>query len=526
MEPGMNEFYGCRTVRELIPRQARARPDAIALIYRERSATYGELNTRAKQIANGLIAMGIRPGDRIAYLGKNSDLYFELLFGAIAANIVLAPVNWRLAPREMASLLRDAEAKVLFVGRGFAAIAATLDLPALDQFVAMDEAHSNWVQFEEWRDAQSSNDPVVPVAPEDTVLQLYTSGTTGLPKGVELMNTNILTLIDCYESYDVMRLSPDDVALVCMPVFHIAGTGVGLLCLAQGAQTLVLEEVKVAEIIDAITRYQVNWLLLVPAVILMLTQHVEAAPIDLGCVRSLAYGASPIAEDVVVRAMRAFPNASFRQVYGSTESAAVATFLTSDLHDPVRGKLRSCGRPYSGIGLRVVDPNGETLPTGQVGEIVIQGPCVMKGYWKNPVATREAFFAGGWLRTGDAGYFDKEGFLYIYDRVKDMIVTGAENVYPAEVENALFGHPAIADAAVIGVPDPRWGEAVKAIVVLKQGVEATAEEIIAYARERIAGFKLPKSIDFVTALPRNPTGKVLRRELRAPYWQGHDRQVS
>ena len=213
----------------------------------------------------------------------------------------------------MASLLRDAEAKVLFVGRGFAAIAASLDLPALDQFVAMDEAHSNWVQFEEWRDAQSSNDPGVPVAPEDTVLQLYTSGTTGLPKGVELTNTNILTLINCYESHDVMRLSPDDVAMVCMPVFHIAGTGVGLLCLAQGAQTLVLEEVKVAEIIDAITRYQVNWLLLVPAVILMVTQHVEAAPIDLGCVRSLAYGASPIAEDVVVRAMRAFPNASFRQ---------------------------------------------------------------------------------------------------------------------------------------------------------------------------------------------------------------------
>ena len=166
------------------------------------------------------------------------------------------------------------------------------------------------------------------------------------------------------------------------------------------------------------------------------------------------------------------------------------------------------------------------MPTGQVGEIVIQGACAMKGYWKNAGATREAFFTDGWLRTGDAGYFDEEGLLYIYDRVKDMIVTGAENVYPAEVENALFGHPAIADAAVIGVPDPRWGEAVKAIVVLKQGVEATAEEIIAYARQRIAGFKLPKSIDFVSVLPRNPTGKVLRRELRAPYWQGHDRQVS
>jgi fatty-acyl-CoA synthase len=526
MEPGMTEFCGCRTVHELIPRQARARPDAIALIHRERSTTYGALEARVKQVANGLIAMGLRPGDRIAYLGKNSDLYFELLFGAIAANIVLAPVNWRLAPPEMASLLQDAEAKVLFVGRGFAAIAASLDLAALDRFVVMDDVHSTWVQFEGWRDAQPSHDPGVTVAPGDTVLQLYTSGTTGLPKGVELTNTNILTLIDCYESHDVMRLSSNDVALICMPVFHIAGTGVGLLCLAQGARTLVLEEVKVADVIDAITRYQVNWLLLVPAVILLLTQHVEAEPSDLGCVRSLTYGASPIAEDVIVRAMRAFPNASFRQVYGSTESAAVATFLTPELHDPIRGKLRSCGLPYPEIGLRIADPVGETLPTGQVGEIVIQGPCVMKGYWKNPAATREAFFEGGWLRTGDAGYFDEEGFLYIYDRVKDMIVTGAENVYPAEVENALFGHPAIADVAVIGVPDPRWGEAVKAIVVLKQGVQATAGEITAYARQRIAGFKLPKSIDFVAALPRNPTGKVLRRELRRSYWQGHDRQVS
>jgi acyl-CoA synthetase (AMP-forming)/AMP-acid ligase II len=526
MEAGMIEFYGCRAVRELIPRQARTRPDAVALIHRERSTTYGELEARVNQVANGLTAMGLRPGDRIAYLGKTSDLYFELLFGAIAANVVLAPVNWRLAPPEMATLLQDGEVKVLFVGRGFAAIVASLNLPTLDRFVAMDEAHSGWVQFEEWRDAQSSDDPDVLASPDDTALQLYTSGTTGLPKGVELTNTNLLSLIDCYESHDVMRLGPHDVALACMPVFHIAGTGVGLVYLAQGARTLVLEEFKVAEVIDAITRYQVNWLVLPPAMILMVTEYVESAPIDLCCVRSLTYGASPIAEDVLMRAMRVFPRARLCQVYGSTESAAVATFLTPDLHDPARGKLRSCGRPYPGIGLRIADPNGETLPTGQVGEIVIQGPCAMKGYWRNAEATRAAFFDGGWLRTGDAGYFDQEGFLYIYDRVKDMIVTGAENVYPAEVENALFGHPAIADVAVIGVPDPRWGEAVKAIVVLKQGVEATADEIIAYGRQRIAGFKLPKSIEFVAALPRNPTGKVLRRELRAPYWQGHERQVS
>jgi fatty-acyl-CoA synthase len=204
----MTEFHGCRTVRELIPRQAYARPDAIALIHRERTTTYGELDARAKQVANGLLAIGVRPGDRIAYLGKNSDRYFELLFGAIAANIVLAPVNWRLAPPEMTSLLQDAEAKVLFVGKGFADIAASLELPALDRFVAMDEAQFGWMEFEEWRNAQSSNDPDVPADPDDTVLQLYTSGTTGLPKGVELTNTNILTFIDCYESHDVVRLSP------------------------------------------------------------------------------------------------------------------------------------------------------------------------------------------------------------------------------------------------------------------------------------------------------------------------------
>jgi len=217
----MTEFYGCRTIRELIPRQARARPDAIALIHRERRTTYGELEARVMRVANGLLAMGLRPGDRIGYLGKNSDLYFELLFGAIAANIVLAPVNWRLAPAEMTTLLQDAEAKVLFVGRGFAAIAASLNLPALDRFVAMDEADCDWVQFEEWRDAQPSNDPDVVASPEDTVLQLYTSGTTGLPKGVELTNTNLLSFIGCYESHDVVRLGPDDVALVCMPVFHL-----------------------------------------------------------------------------------------------------------------------------------------------------------------------------------------------------------------------------------------------------------------------------------------------------------------
>ena len=230
----MTDYHGCRTVSELIRRQANERPDAIALVHHESAISYGELDARAKQIAHALIAMGLRSQDRVAYLGKDSDLYFELLFGAAAANVVLVPVNWRLAPAELASLLRDVEAKILFAGQGFCAIAASLGVPGLDRFISMGEAYPGWVQFEEWRNAQHLHDPGISVAPDDTALQLYTSGTTGLPKGVELTNTNILTLLNCYEAHDVMRLTYKDVSLVCLPVFHIAGTGVGLCAWRKG----------------------------------------------------------------------------------------------------------------------------------------------------------------------------------------------------------------------------------------------------------------------------------------------------
>jgi fatty-acyl-CoA synthase len=258
----------------------------------------------------------------------------------------------------------------------------------------------------------------------------------------------------------------------------------------------------------------------------MLVQHPATGTADFRSVRHLIYGASPIAEALVEQARVAFPNAGLWHVYGLTEATGGGTLLPPDAHDPALGKLRSCGKPYPGFDLRIVDPLGEPVPAGEVGEIVLRSATVMKGYWNNPEATSDAFLADGWLRTGDAAWMDDEGYVYVHDRIKDMIVSGAENVYPAEVENALFGHPAVADVAVIGVPDPRWGEAVKAIVVPRRGQGTTADDIIAYARQRIAGFKVPKSIDFVDALPRNAAGKVLRRTLRAPYWEGRGRQVS
>ena len=522
----MNELRESRTLSELLHRVAQQQPDATATIYDGRVTRYAALDRHVTQIANGLVGFGIRRQDRIGYLGKNSDLYLELLFGVARAGAVLVPLNWRLAVPEIGAILADAGISILFVGPGFEAIPKALDLGETLHCISMDGANDVWPDFITWRDTQSPDDQLSPGEPEDTVLQMYTSGTTGLPKGVELSNRNVLTLMVAAEDGGWGAIARNDVGIMCMPASHVAGTMFGLIGLAHCSTVIVLLEFDPAALIETISRYGVTWLLLVPAAILLLMQHPASVDADFSSVRSLIYGASPIAEALVEQARIAFRNAGLWHLYGLTEASGGGTILPPDAHDPKRGKLRSCGKPYPGFDLRIVDPAGRPVPTGEVGEIVLRSATVMKGYWNNPEATSAAFFPEGWLRTGDAAYLDSDGYVYVHDRVKDMIVSGAENVYPAEVENALFGHPAIADVAVIGVPDPRWGETVKAVVVLRPGHSATADEIIAHARQRIAGFKVPKSIDFLDALPRNAAGKLLRRTLREPYWKGRDHQVA
>jgi acyl-CoA synthetase (AMP-forming)/AMP-acid ligase II len=277
-------------------------------------------------------------------------------------------------------------------------------------------------------------------------------------------------------------------------------------------------------VVDFVEQYRIKNMFLVPAVI----QFVIALPgieqRNLTSLQRVFYGASAISDEVLLRAKDVL-GADFTQLYGLTETVGGGTYLPAEMHDPAKGKLRSCGRSYPGYEIKVVDGEGNTVPTGSVGEILIRSGTIMKGYWKRPDATSKSV-VDGWFYSGDAGYFDEDGYLYIHDRVKDMIVSGGENVYPAEVENALMSHPGVADAAVIGVPDEKWGEAVKGIVVLKPDSDATAEDIIAFCRTRIAGYKTPKSIDFMQALPRNPSGKILRRELREPYWAGRERRVN
>jgi acyl-CoA synthetase (AMP-forming)/AMP-acid ligase II len=509
---------------ELSRYQAAIRGERVAMTFEDRETTYGQLDRRANRVANGLRATCTSAQARVAVLDKNSDYFFELLFGAAKARDVLVPVNWRLAPAEIAYILTDAEAEVLFVGEEYVGLVEQLrsKLRTAKQIVALGGGHPEWEGYTAWRDRQASTDPRLDTPGDDVALQLYTSGTTGHPKGAELTHANFCAaLAAASEWYDC---GFEDVSLACMPQFHIGGCIVGLIGIYRGARTVIVRQFDPAEILRLIPAERVTHALFVPAMLLFLLRTSGCQETDFRSLRHIVYGASPIPLELQREAMATF-GCDFGQLYGLTEVTGIATLLPPQDHDPGSPRMHSCGKPLRNAEIKVVGGDGVTLPPKQVGEIVVRTPQLMKGYWRQPEATAVAI-RDGWFHTGDAGYFDEDGFLYVHDRVKDMVISGGENIYPAEVENALYGHPAVADVGVIGVPDDRWGEAVKAIVVRKPGIEVGERELIDFCRERIAHYKAPSSVDFVAELPRNPSGKILKRVLRAPYWEGRERQVN
>jgi long-chain acyl-CoA synthetase len=381
------------------------------------------------------------------------------------------------------------------------------------------------VPYIDFVDAHDAVDPGVESRGSDVALQLYTSGTTGLPKGVMLTNDNFFGgMMRVAESWGFDR---DSVNLAVMPMFHIAGCGWALVGLTYGARTVLFHDVDPPRILQSIPEFGVTEALFVPAVIQVLLMTPGVADVDYSTLRAIVYGASPITDSVLVRAMDVF-GCQFVQAYGLTETTGGIIQLDPEDHDPLGRPhlLRSCGKPFSWVEVRVVDPaTGDDVADGDIGEIWTRSAHNMAGYWGNEAATRAAIDPDGWFKTGDAGYRDAGGYIYLHDRLKDMIVSGGENIYPAEIENALAKHPDVADVAVVGVPDEHWGESVKAVVVRREGSALTDRELIVFAREHLGGYKLPKSIDFADALPRNPSGKLLKREIRAPYWEGHDRQI-
>ncbi len=504
--------------------QARVHGEEIALSFEGRSMSYAELERRAGSAARLLTALGVKAGDRVAWLGRNCDRFFEVFFGAAEIRACLAPINTRLAPPEVAFILQDSGADVLFVTGDQAErvreVLERLDRPA--RVLVVEGSRSGFDSYEAMlRDEAAPTRTVAPQA-DDDVLQLYTSGTTGLPKGVRLNNANYGWFLRTSGQVEGFAYDAGDTVLIVMPLFHVAGTNISFAALASGCRVIVLAEFNTAEVLRLIEAERVAHLFLVPAMIQALLQRPEIATADLSSLKTIAYGASPIGEAVLAQAQSRF-RCGFIQFYGMTETAGAGSFLAPAAHTP--DMLRSCGRPWPTLEMRIQDENGRELPIGEIGEIAIRGGPVMAGYWSRLDATAATVSADGWLRTGDAGFRDPEGFFFVHDRVKDMIVTGGENVYPAEVENAILGCPGVADVAVIGVPSERWGEEVKALVVPAAGDPPEAQDVIAWARRSIAGFKTPKTVEFVQALPRNASGKVLRRDLRAPYWAGRDRQV-
>ena len=516
------------TIAELARVHGRERPDRPALTAGDRTITFGELDRRSSQVAQALQAEGVGPEDRVAFLDKNTPEYFELLLGGGKLNAVNVAVNWRLAPPEVAYIVNDAQAKVFVVGEEFVPVLDKIEgeLTTVKKIVVVG-GHDRHQSYEDWVGAQGDDDPGVESAPGDVAFQLYTSGTTGLPKGVMLTNANLFTLLPT--AAPDWGFTEDSVNLVAMPLFHIGGSGYATVGMFVGCHTILMREVDPAGMLQLIVEKGVTNVFAVPAVLQFMLMMPGVADMDFSKLQYVVYGASPISVEVLSKSIETF-KCKFIQAYGLTETTGAIVTLMPEDHDPSgpnSHRLRSAGKPIDGVELRIVSADtGEDAPQGEVGEIWSRTGQNMKGYWNKPEETAKTITDDGWLKTGDAGYLDADGYLYIHDRVKDMIISGGENIYPAEIENVLMSHPGIADIAAIGVPSEKWGETVKAIVVKAEGQDPSPDEIIAFARERLAHYKCPTSVDFTDALPRNPSGKILKRELRAPYWEGRDRGVS
>lgn len=511
---------GIGTLGELSELNARERGSRTALIYEERTTTYAEFDRYANQVADGLIREGLLRGSRVGYLGKNSDWFFQIVFGCAKAAAVAVGVNWRLSRTEVAYILNDSGAEILFVGPEFAELAAAVksQCQLLRKIVCMTAQPGPFDSFPAWRDRGAAGPPGILVREDEVAIQMYTSGTTGHPKGVQLPHRAFFVMLRHPRNADMQfeEWSERDVNLVAMPSFHIGGVGWGIAGLRAGARNIVLREFDAAAVLEMIRRHRITKLFLVPTAMRMVIQQPGARQTDFSSLKYITYAASPIPLDLLREALDVF-RCGFVQLYGMTETTGGATYLPPDDHD-VNGneRMRSAGKPFPGVSLKIVDREGRALGTRELGEICIRSPANMIGYWHLPEETRRTLI-DGYVHSGDVGYLDEDGYVYVIDRAKDMIISGAENICPADVELALQTHPAVAEVAVIGVPDARWGEAVKAIVVLKAGCSATEQELITHCRGSIAGFKLPKSVDFVAELPRNAGGKVLKRELRERY---------
>lgn len=494
------------------------------------TTSYGEHGSRVLRLASAMRKeLGIEPGDRVAVMSLNSQQFEELYHAGMLGAAVVNPLNLRFAPRELTHVLSDSATKVVFVDVWFAGVIDSVrEAAGVQTVVLMGEgAESGTAPHDHlYEDLIAAGEEVVPAEPDedDAALLMYTGGTTGLPKGVLLTQRNLM--LTAYHIAMTVRVERDDVYLVQVPMFHAASMGAIVGMPTTGGRLVTVPVFDPGGVMKACEEHGCNNTIMVPTMLAMTFAHPEYAPERLRSLERLTYGASPMPRPVLDRLRADQPQIALYQGYGMTESAALVSILMPEDHLR-EDKLASAGRPVQGTVVEIQDELGNPLPNGQVGEVCIRGGQFMREYWRRPEETAEAF-RDGWYHSGDAGRLDDEGFLYLVDRTKDMIVSGGENVYSTEVEQAVASHPAVAQVAVIGIPHELYGEAVHAVVVPKPDGPAPSEgELIEHCRGLIAGYKVPKSVSFRDEpLPLSGAMKVLKRELRAPYWEGHARGVN
>ena len=514
----------------ILRRNAKLYPEKTAIIFEDKKYTYGELENRIQRLANGLMARGISRGDRVGLLEHPCPQYIELYLAIPKIGAVLVPLNCRLSGRELEYIINDAEVKMLIMGEVFVDVIHSIksDLTMVNSFFCMGEVASDMNTYESLITGSTAEFPDTEVVDEDIAVQMYTSGTTGKPKGVMLTHKN---LISVYMSRIIdFKLDKHDIFLSGVPFFHTAAE-YALIILYAGGTLIIHSRFDPGRFLDTLEEEKATMTLGVPSMVNFLVRHMEKNPRDYNFsnLKIFLYGASPMPVALLRKAIGAFGNC-FLHSYGLTEASPGVSFLRSEDH-VLKGqerkvrRLASCGKEIFNVEAKVVNERGLDVKPNEMGEIIVKGDNVMKGYWKLPKETADTI-RNGWLHTGDMATVDEEGYIFIVDRKKDMIISGGENIYPREVEEVLYMHPSILEATVIGVPDKEWGESVKAFVVLKEGEKVSEDEIIDFCKKDLASYKKPKSVDFLETLPRTPVGKVLKKELREKYWKDLDLGVS